>query len=367
MPSATDADPLEPLVALSMTQRVGQVAFKRLNDAFGSVEAAFAASVGALAKVVGDVTAQAIAEVRRDGRARREIEKAHKHGVAIVPRGADGYPAALAEIPDPPIVLYVKGEFLPADSLAVAIVGSRRASFYGLNQARRFASQLAAMGFTITSGLARGIDSRAHEGALEVGGRTIGVCGSGIDIVYPKENASLYEQVAESGAVVTEFPMGFPVMGGNFPRRNRIVSGLSLGVIVIEAARRSGALITARFAGEQGREVFAMPGKIDSPTSRGAHDLIRDGAKLVTDVSDVVSELGPVADRLKSSLAVAPEPVLNGDEKAAYDALGSEPTSIDAIIAASGLGPGRTLAALATLKIKRLVAELPGKLYARQS
>jgi len=367
MPSAFDGSELERLVALNMTQRVGQVAFSRLLEAFGSTESAFAASFDEIAQVVGHVTAQAINEVRHDGRARREMENIAELGVTIVPRGTPEYPAMLGEIPHPPIVLYVRGDILPTDSLALAIVGSRRASFYGLRQAKRFGAQLAAMGFTIVSGLARGIDTAAHEGALEVGGRTIGVSGCGIDTVYPRENASLYERVAQSGAVMTEFPSGFPVRAGNFPRRNRIISGLSLGVIVVEATARSGALITARFAGEHGREVFALPGKVDSPTSRGAHDLIRDGAKLVTDVADVVRELGPVADKVKSTLSVERTPVLQDDEKTVYDLLGSEPISVDAVIAAGGLPPGRTLAALATLKIKRLAVEIPGKLYAREA
>lgn len=204
------------------------------------------------------------------------------------------YPANLKYIYDPPSILYIKGNILPEDTIAVAVVGSRRATYYGLKNAENLGFQLAAGGITIISGLARGVDSAAHRGALKARGRTIAVLGSGLNKIYPRENEELVEEIAQNGAVISEFALDTPPLRQNFPRRNRIISGLSLGVVVVEAAKRSGALITANFALEQGREVFALPGKIDSFTSKGTHDLIKQGAKLVESIEDIIEELEPL-------------------------------------------------------------------------
>ncbi len=205
-----------------------------------------------------------------------------------------GYPTNLKYIYDPPPTLYVKGNILPEDNIAIAIIGSRRATYYGLKNAENLSFELAAGGITIISGLARGVDSAAHRGALKAGGRTIAVLGSGLNIIYPPENEKLAREILQCGAVISEFPQGTAPLRQNFPRRNRIISGLSLGVVVVEAAKRSGALITANLALEQGREVFALPGKIDSFTSRGTHDLIKQGAKLVESAEDIIEELEPL-------------------------------------------------------------------------
>ncbi|MCQ9208506.1 MAG: DNA-processing protein DprA [Omnitrophica bacterium] len=204
------------------------------------------------------------------------------------------YPANLKHIYDPPATVYLKGELILEDNIAIAIVGSRRATPYGLKNAKSLAFELAARGITVVSGLARGIDSAAHRGALEAKGRTIAVLGSGLNVIYPHENERLAEEIAKSGAVISEFQQDVGPQRYHFPRRNRIISGLSLGVVVVEAAQKSGALITANCALEQGREVFALPGKIDSWTSRGTHDLIKQGAKLVESIEDIIEELEPL-------------------------------------------------------------------------
>jgi len=204
------------------------------------------------------------------------------------------YPTNLRYIYDPPATVYLKGNIVPEDNIAIAIVGSRRATHYGLKNAKSLAFELAVRGITIVSGLARGVDSAAHRGALEAKGRTIAVLGSGLNVIYPKENERLAEEIAQNGAVISEFPLDAGPQRYHFPRRNRVISGLSLGVVVVEAAQKSGALITANCALEQGREVFALPGKIDSFTSRGTHDLIKQGAKLVESIEDIIEELEPL-------------------------------------------------------------------------
>ena len=239
----------------------------------------------------------------------QELERCLKAGVSIIGFNDPLYPAMLREIYDPPIVLYVKGTLLPCDSAAVAIVGSRHASVYGAQQARRFARELAQSGFTIVSGLARGIDLAAHQGALEVpSGRTIAVLGCGVDVFYPKENSEFYSRIAERGAVVSEYALGSEPCAHHFPKRNRIISGFSLGVLVVEAHVRSGSLITARLALEQGREVFAMPGRIDQVTSRGTHQLLREGAFLADSTEVLVEAMAPEGKRLlKASMQVENE------------------------------------------------------------
>lgn len=280
-----------------------------------------------------------------------------------------GYPANLRYIFDPPQALYVSGSIVQEDNLAIAIVGSRRATYYGLKNAESLSFELATRGITIVSGLARGVDSAAHRAALKAGGRTIAVLGSGLNVIYPPENKELSEKITHSGAVISEFALDTPPYRVNFPRRNRIISGLSLGVIVVEAARKSGALITANCALEQGREVFALPGKIDSFTSSGTHSLIKQGAKLVESIEDVIEELEALRflqiNQSKGKEKIEVELDLPEEEKQVYVCLGIAPLHIDDIIQRSAFSYGKLLTSLLKLEHRKLVRELPGKLFVR--
>jgi DNA processing protein len=279
--------------------------------------------------------------------------------------GDPRYPALLGAIPTPP-PLFVRGELVDDDALALAVVGSRRPTPYGLAVAERLASDLAARGMTIVSGLARGIDTAAHRGALAAGGRTIAVLGSGLDVVYPPENVPLARTIETRGAVVSQFPAGMPALPGHFPARNRTLAGLALGVVVVEAAEKSGALITAGFAGDLGRETFAVPGRITSPSSAGANRLIQDGAKLVTCWQDIVSELpepwrravrGPLASKDES-----PQPEIGSDEGRMFRLLTpDEPQHIEELIARAAMEPGRAAALLMTLELGGWARQLTGQ------
>ncbi|MEX2559999.1 MAG: DNA-processing protein DprA, partial [Pirellulales bacterium] len=286
-----------------------------------------------------------------------------------VPQSDGEYPRLLREIHDPPAVLYVKGRIAPADALAVAIVGSRHGTHYGIAQAERLASSLAHAGLTIVSGLARGIDAAAHRGALAAGGRTLAVLGSGILNVYPPEHQPLAVEVINSGALISEMPVHSAPSSASFPQRNRLISGLSLGVIVVEASDRSGALITARHAMEQGREVFAVPGRVDSRLSHGCHRLIRDGAKLVETADDVLEELGPLveaAERTDGRAIHHPaELLLNPLEQQVLDAIRVDPTPIDEVISTSRLAAPQVLATISVLEMRRLVRRVSGTLVLR--
>src|SRR5919199_396443 len=294
-----------PLGATSERERACWVAFNRtpgiaakrvraLLDRFGSLAAAWEAPARDLALAGLDRRAAAALEATRARlNPERELERVRHAGALVLTWRDAEYPARLAAIPDPPPVLYVSGAFTQADSFALAMVGTRRPTVYGRDAAQKLAAQLAAVGVTIVSGLAKGIDTHAHRGALDGGGRTIAVLGHGIDTCYPPENRRLLAQIAERGAVVTEYSLGTGPVAENFPPRNRIISGLAAGVLVVEAGDKSGALITSRFAAEQGRDVFAVPGPITSPASAGCHRLIQDGAKLVASADDVLGELNP--------------------------------------------------------------------------
>src|SRR5437867_894011 len=283
--------------------------------------------------------------------------------------GDERYPELLRAIYDPPAVLYCDGSVEPGDRQAVAIVGSRQATPYGLRITETLAGELSALGFTILSGFARGIDAAAHRAALAAGGRTIAVLGCGLDVDYPPGHASLRAEIAGSGAVLTEFAPGTPPRATNFPRRNRIISGLALGVVVVEAAEDSGSLITARLALEQGREVVAVPGSIDAPTSRGPHGLLKQGAKLVETVDDIVEELLPQLDRplqtLKSEpIAALPEHVeLSPSERTVLDLMSREPLHLDDLTERSRLTTPAVAAILLGLELKALVKQLPGQRY----
>ena len=289
------------------------------------------------------------------------------------------YPKNLKNIYNPPKQLYVSGSLLAEDATAVALVGSRRASIYGLEMSEKLAYELALRGVTIVSGMARGIDSAAHRGALKARGRTIAVLGSGHDNIYPPENEGLYEEISKAGAVLSEFENNVPPLPRNFPQRNRIISGLSLGLVVVEAARNSGALITADFAAEQGRAVFAVPGKISSHTSSGTNELIKDGARLVQSVDDILEELSlaeirtvpagenrEIEERITKKTRMYVYNSLTDDERKVYKILSDEPIYIDEILAKSGLERAKTSTALLNLQLKHLIDELPGKQFVRK-
>ncbi len=278
------------------------------------------------------------------------------------------YPLSLKNIHDPPPIIYVRGELLPADGKAVAVVGTRRASHYGLATARKLAYQLAQYGITIVSGLALGIDAAAHQGALEAGGRTLAVLGSAIDKVYPATNQMLAQKIETSGALISEFPLGQEPDKWTFPQRNRIISGLSLGVIVVEGHYDSGALITAKEALDQGREVFAVPGNVELEQSKGPHWLIKQGAKLVEGVDDVLEEFSWARKITNDELRMTNEginPELNGDEGKIYKVLSFEPKHIDNIALEAGVSPGQAAGLLMVLEVKKLVRQLPGKMFLR--
>lgn len=291
------------LLSLVGFNMVGGIAVRKkhlLLQYFSSPKKAWDAKRKELERVDGlqrdDIDAFLSAKNKIDPK--KEIDKAKKEGIKIVTFRDKGYPVALGLITDPPLVLYVKGEIKEVDRLAVGIVGSRMASDYGKRVTREFVSELGKAGFTIVSGLAKGIDGQAHRTALEVCARTLAVLGCGIDVVYPPENKRLFSEIPSSGAIISEFPFFTPPSKENFPQRNRIIAGLSLGILVIEAAERSGALITARLAIEEGREVFAVPGPITSPLSRGTNKLIKDGVKLTDSCSEIIEELGPMIEKV---------------------------------------------------------------------
>jgi len=360
---------------------------RTLIEAFSSPEQVFAASRQALCSVpgVGRTIAENIKSFDGWARVDKELDLARRWGVALITFQDAAYPASLTNIYDSPVYLYVKGTLSPVD-VNLAVVGSRRASAYGKLTTERLSRELALKGITIVSGMARGIDASAHRGALAVRGRTIAVLGSGIDVIYPPEHKKLYEDIQESGAVVSEFPLGTPPAAPNFPARNRIISGMSLGVVVAEASEKSGSLITARIALEQGREVFAIPGSIDSSGSRGTHKLIKEGATLVENGDDILSvivpQIGPShKDCFRSPTGRAEFALPVPDDKkglaAGTDHLGTaeaavlaliaeNPIHIDTIIQTSGLGSAEVLKSLLTLELYELVRQMPGKMYVRK-
>lgn len=299
-----------------------------------------------------------------------ELERAREHGFTVLTPADPSYPAKLLEIHDPPPALYVYGELLPADDRAIAVVGSRRASFYGLECAREFGRDLAAQGLTVVSGLALGADAAAHQGALEAGGRTLAVLGSGLDVLYPRRNRKLLEQVAEHGAVLSEFPLGTRPLPHHFPQRNRVIAGLSLGTVVVEATARSGSLVTARLSVEYHREVFAIPGRITSERSMGTNYLIRAGhARLVQRAADVLEELPrPAAGIEAPPLSDPPDPpALPEQEATVLSCIGTdEPVPVDALAGASRMEMGSLLDALLSLEMRRLITVLPGARYLRR-
>lgn len=361
-------DPL-PWIRLTKTGASAR-RLNRLLDHFGSPEAIFAASPSGIASAVR--CSLSVAERLLDpayAANSRDLKLMEQLNVRLVTRQDSDYPALLREIPDPPVALYVRGTLDAADSRAVAIVGSRQATDYGKRVAERFARELVEAGFTVVSGLARGLDTAAHYGAVRAGGRTLACLGCGVDVAYPYENRGLAEKITASGALLSEYPMTAPPDAWHFPSRNRIVSGLSLGVVVIEAPIKSGALITVECALDQNREVFAVPGSIENPRSRGPHALIKDGAKLVESVEDVLAELrsGPVQPRLELEVeptAPAP-PELVGAEAALFALLTDDPKPVDDLILESGLPAARICSTLTLLELKGVARRVPGNAYVR--
>ena len=362
---------LKTILTLSLVPGVGPKTLTSLLDHFGDSQSILAAAPDQLQRVsgVGPKLARELSLASKTIRADAYIDLCAKNQIDILSSFDSVYPKPLIELPNPPTIIYKRGDLVEEDSLAIAIVGSRHATPYGKRIAERLARGLAMAGYTIVSGLARGIDAAAHKGALEANGRTIGVLASGLLNIYPAEHADLARRVSESGALISESAPNHPPKSGSFPQRNRIISGLSLGTIVVEAADRSGALITARLASEQGREVFAVPGPVDSRMSRGCHQLIRDGAKLVESVDDVLEELGPLANPVKTdrgdNVHHPRELKLNDQERAVLNAVPQMPIEIEAVVETTGLPIARVLSTISVLEIRRLIRRISGTKIAR--
>ena len=367
-------DSREAFIALNMIEHVGPVRARLLLEHFGDAPKILAASKSELLRVrnIGEEVAESISNWEKSVDLAGELKRISDFGCHVLISADEHYPALLREIYDPPLVLYIKGELTTKDKNAVAMVGSRQTTHYGIETARKLAYQLAYVGVTVVSGGARGIDTAAHQGALSAKGRTIAVLGTGINLVFPTENAELFERIAANGAVMTQFPFNRPADKQSFPIRNRIVAGMTLGTVVVEANSTSGALITANMAVEAGRQIFAVPGRIDSPRSKGCHDLIKKGAKLCEGVEDILSEfeyLFPTSNRPPSpgETGVLPALELSEREKIIYDVLSREESSIDEVIRRCGLPSSTVSVGLLSLEMKRAVKQLPGKLFVRNN
>lgn len=357
----------EALIALNMIDFLGPVRVRNLTAALGSPEAVFEASEEDLARAagVGPDLARAIVEQRNRVDPVEEEGRARKVGARLVTIEDTDYPAALKKIHDPPLVLYARGTFDPRDRHAIAVVGTRSPSHYGLSMADRLSYQIAKAGFTVVSGLARGIDTVAHKAALKAGGRTIAVLGSALDQLYPPENQELADRIAENGVVISEYTMGRQPDRTTFPYRNRVISGLSEGVLVVEADRQSGAIITAGQAADQGRTVFAVPGRVDSPGARGCHMLIKQGARLCESIDDILEEfelLIPEAKaRADKEMPRRPEVSLSAEEQAVVKALWAGAVDVDTLARQTHLQSARLNVILLGLEMKRVVRMLPGR------
>ncbi|MFM7130577.1 MAG: DNA-processing protein DprA [bacterium] len=401
------------MLALVLVQGVGPVMIRSLLNEFGTASAAIRAGVTRIRQVdhVGPKLAEKIARAGDNPDIEQELKLCREHGVSVLLQSDDDFPEAIRSLNDCPAMLFVKGRIEPIDRLAVGVVGSRRSTHYGRRMAEKLSTSLARSGMTVISGLARGIDEAAHRGALNGGGRTLAVLANGLAQIYPPEMEPLARDIMKNGALISEMPMGHPPMAELFIRRNRIISGLSLGVVVVEAALRSGSLSTARHAMEQNREVFAVPGPADSLTSQGCHRLIRDGAKLVESVTDIIEELrtqvrnivGEVAEAQQMRLfemadsdtetGAEPEPErpagpeakpvpaqgkprarkaetpaaanLSPDEQSLLDLIGDEPVPADVLMSKAALPSGRVLALLSLMEMRRLIRRYPGPAYSR--
>lgn len=367
-------DTREAFIALNMVEHVGPVRVRQLLEVFGSPAAILSASKDRLRAVrgIGEDTAEAIAGWENAIDLSAELQRIKDYGAHVLISEDEEYPAHLREIYDPPIVLYVKGRLLPQDKNSVALVGSRMTTHYGIEVARKLAYQLGYVGVTVVSGGARGIDTAAHQGALNAKARTVAALGTGLNIIFPAENAELFERIAAQGAVITQFPFNRKADKQTFPIRNRIVAGMTLGTVVVEANLTSGALITSNFATEYGRQVFAVPGRIDSPRSKGCHELIKKGAKLCESAEDILSEfeyLFPPSNRpaAPNESGTLPALELAPNEQKVFGLLNHEEVHIDELIRQSGLPSSAVSVALLSLEMKRLVRQLPGKMFTRSS
>ncbi|MBI9018194.1 MAG: DNA-protecting protein DprA [Phycisphaerae bacterium] len=367
-------------LGLHLTDQVGSKTIGALLEHFGSIDAIYEAKASEMTRIPGISQKKAIRiiESRRDDKAQEELALAAKLGVKIIHFDHEDYPDGLKRINDRPYVIYVKGTLVRQDKLAIAMVGSRSCSHYGMEQAGRLSHLLASAGFTVVSGLARGIDTAAHRGALAAKGRTIAVQGRGLAGVYPPENKDLANEIRQSGAVVSELPLTFEPISNNFPARNRIIAGLTLGTVVVEARRRSGAAITARLAMEYEREVMAVPGPIDSPGSETPHRLIRDGARLVEGIDDILEAIGYLGnDMEKYADAKSKETIdkveattldytqlnLPDDELTIISNIDKHPVHIDQLIKRTKLNAGQVNAAVTKLQLKGLIKQLPGNYF----
>ena len=356
----------EAFIALNMVPHLGPVRLRRLLEIFGSPERLLSARRAELQGIDG--LSQALVDSLSSWESvvdlTKELARIHDFGATVLTMEDAEYPALLREIHNPPTVLYVWGKLESRDHHAVGVVGSRRTSHYGLECAKKISYQIAYAGLTVVSGLARGIDTAAHQGALAAKGRTVAVLGTGLHHLYPSENQALAEKIISSGAVITEFPMETTPDRQTFPMRNRIISGWGFGLLVVEAGLNSGALISASQAGEQGRNLYAIPGPIDRPTSQGTNRLIQQGAKLVMSVDDILEDvqaLFPKAPTLQPSKP----PGIEGDLLKVYEAITSQETAIDEIIQRSGIGASSATVALLQLEMRHLVKQLPGKYFVK--
>ncbi len=363
-------DNIRPWFLLKSVPGVGNLLGKRLIDIFKTPQNIFQASAEKLLQVDG-VTKRHVSAIKNHKIPRQvkaELDRLSREEYRVITLTDPDYPRLLHEIPDPPPFLYVSGQ-LDSSALKIAVVGSRNATRYGLTTTKNLCADLASLGITIVSGMARGIDTAAHQGAMAGGGKTIAVLGSGLQRIYPAENTKLFHRISENGAVVSEFSLLTEPDGHNFPLRNRIISGMSLGTVVVEATKKSGSLITARLAAEQNREVFAVPGSIQSFKSTGTHTLIKQGAKLVEHAQDIVEELTPILEHNKCSTNTSPDETdinlasLNVDESQVYRALEPYPVHIDKLARKIAMEPGKLSSILLKLELNGMIQQLPGKLF----
>ena len=361
---------ISDLLRLLSVPGIGNQRIRQLVAHFGSVEAVLSAPFSKLLEVDGvdKILAEKILHHQDVQFALTQLNLANKNEATFVSFWDAAYPESLKTTFDPPVLLHLKGKLLPEDTISLAVVGTRNPSNYGAQVTEQMTRELVRAGFVIVSGLARGVDTIAHRTALRAGGRTVAVLGSGLDFIYPAENRRLAAEIENSGALVTEFPFGTKPDAPNFPKRNRIISGLTLGTLVVEAGPKSGALITAAFALEQGREVFAVPGPITSVRSTGTNRLIQDGARLVQTVDDILQELEPrlrSLRKLELGHPARPELRLSGDEKRLFEALTTEPQHIDLLSQKLGMSSSEALSILLTLELKDLIKQLPGAYFVR--
>ncbi len=356
---------------LSQLPGIGPLTLAKLLDVFGSASRVLVASEDRLREVpgVGPKLLKTIRHARDYVDVQGILDWCTANQTDIVSLDSPGYPQSLLDLPDAPPVLFVQGELLPCDELSIAIVGTRHATIYGRQQAERIAYGLAKAGVTVVSGMARGIDTAAHQGALDAGGRTIAIFGCGLGHIYPPENEGLAKAIAADGALVSEYAPNAKPRAGMFPQRNRIISGLTHATLVVEAPERSGSLITARTASEQGRDVLALPGNVNSRASQGTNLLIRDGARLVRHADDILECLGPLARPVPMKdgrdIRQLAETLLNDQERAILDCIQCEPTAIDSVIAASQLPTHNVLATISVLEIRKLIRRLSSQYVSR--